>query len=46
MAYQIAFDLEENATQDFLSKVTSNLSIPAYEDGAAKVSILLDGPMS
>ncbi|ORX50506.1 26S proteasome regulatory complex, non-ATPase subcomplex, Rpn2/Psmd1 subunit [Hesseltinella vesiculosa] len=25
MAYQIAFDLEENATQDFLSKVASHL---------------------
>lgn len=30
MAYQIAFDLEEIATQDFLSKVASNL--PVQED--------------
>jgi hypothetical protein len=43
MAYQIAFDLEEIATQDFLSKVTSNLPVPAYEDGTNKVSMLLIG---
>ncbi|KAF7725612.1 proteasome regulatory particle base subunit [Apophysomyces ossiformis] len=29
MAYQIAFDLEENATQDFLSKVAKELPMPA-----------------
>lgn len=28
MAYQIAFDLEENATQDFLSKVSRDLPQP------------------
>ncbi|CAO3613493.1 unnamed protein product [Cunninghamella blakesleeana] len=34
MAYQIAFDLEDNATQDFLSKVSSSLPKPeAKEEG-------------
>ncbi|CAG8442804.1 7968_t:CDS:10 [Ambispora gerdemannii] len=35
MAYQIAFDLEENATQEFLQKVVSQLPSPA---AAAAVS--------
>ena len=33
MAYQISFDLEENATQEFLSKVSNGLpSEPAVEE--------------
>jgi 26S proteasome regulatory subunit N2 len=33
MAYQISFDLEENATQEFLSKVSSGLpSEPTMEE--------------
>ncbi|KAG0170052.1 proteasome regulatory particle base subunit [Apophysomyces sp. BC1021] len=37
MAYQIAFDLEENATQDFLSKVAKGLPKPSAvpEEGNA-----------
>lgn len=27
MAYQISFDLEENATQEFLSKVSAELPV-------------------
>ena len=33
MAYQISFDLEENATQEFLAKVSNGLpSEPAVEE--------------
>lgn len=33
MAYQISFDLEENATQEFLSKVSNGLpSEPVVEE--------------
>jgi len=34
MAYQIAFDLEENATQDFLSQVIDCLPEPAAKNEA------------
>ncbi|KAI8338087.1 armadillo-type protein [Chlamydoabsidia padenii] len=55
MAYQIAFDLEEIATQDFLSKVSNNLPVPAKteEDSAAnnndpfkKIASILSGEES
>jgi 26S proteasome regulatory subunit N2 len=33
MAYQISFDLEENATQEFLSKVSNELPVePVVEE--------------
>ncbi|KAI9302563.1 armadillo-type protein, partial [Cunninghamella echinulata] len=32
MAYQISFDLEDNATQDFLSKVSASLPKPDTQD--------------
>lgn len=33
MAYQISFDLEENATQEFLSKVSQDLPVePIVEE--------------
>ncbi|CAO3644071.1 unnamed protein product [Cunninghamella echinulata] len=32
MAYQISFDLEDNATQDFLSKVSASLPKPETQD--------------
>jgi len=34
MAYQIAFDLEENATQDFLQPVLNTLPEPAAKNEA------------
>jgi len=34
MAYQIAFDLEENATQDFLQQVLNTLPEPAAKNEA------------
>lgn len=36
MAYQIAFDLEENATQDFLHKVSNDLSSAPAEEKPAE----------
>ncbi|CAO3592001.1 unnamed protein product [Absidia cylindrospora] len=42
MAYQIAFDLEENATQDFLSKVSNNLPVPAAKEEAADATTETD----
>jgi 26S proteasome regulatory subunit N2 len=32
MAYQISFDLEENATQEFLSKVSAELPVEKEEE--------------
>lgn len=37
MAYQISFDLEENATQEFLSKVSAEL--PKTEDSTEEQKV-------
>ncbi|CAO3590032.1 unnamed protein product [Absidia cylindrospora] len=42
MAYQIAFDLEENATQDYLSKVSDYLSTVSKTEKVANVSPEVD----
>ena len=42
MAYQIAFDLEENATQDFLLRVATELpqpQTPLKEEGAEESEV-------
>ncbi|SAM01373.1 hypothetical protein [Absidia glauca] len=47
MAYQIAFDLEEIATQDFLSKVASNLPVQEdVNDPFKKIASILSGEES
>lgn len=39
MAYQISFDLEENATQEFLSKVSQDLPVePIVEEAEPESS--------
>lgn len=39
MAYQISFDLEENATQEFLSKVSQELPVePIVEEAESESS--------